>query len=71
MTTFSSPDVMRFLSKPVPSSGKVHRNFQGEVVSDLKERQEGVRIKHSVGGNSIPRPRARRCSGPHVGARRH
>jgi hypothetical protein len=53
MTTFSSPDVMRFLGKPVPASGKVRRNFRGEVISDLKDRQEGVRIKHSVQGNSI------------------
>ena len=53
MTTFSSPDVMRFLGKPVPASGKVRRDFRGQVISDLKDRQEGVRIKHSVEGNSI------------------
>jgi hypothetical protein len=53
MTTFGSSDVMRFLGKRVPASGKVRRDFKGEVVSDLKDRQEGVRIKHSVQGNSI------------------
>jgi hypothetical protein len=53
MTTFSSPDVMRFLGRPVPASGKVHRSFAGEVISDLKDRQEGVRIKHSIEGNSL------------------
>jgi hypothetical protein len=53
MTTFSSPDVMRFLGKRIPLSGEVPKRFSGEVVSDLKHRQEGVRIKHSVNGNSL------------------
>lgn len=45
--SFSSPDVMRFLG------GKVHGAFQGEIVSDFKNRPEGVRIKHRVGHNSV------------------
>ena len=53
MTTFSSPDVMRYLGKRMPLSGDVPKRFSGEVVSDLKHRQEGVRIKHSVKGNSL------------------
>jgi hypothetical protein len=53
MTTFSSPDVMRYLGKRIPLSGDVPERFSGEVVSDLKHRQEGVRIKHSVNGNSL------------------
>ena len=53
LTTFSSPDVMRFLGKRTPLSGAVPKRFSGEVVSDLKHRQEGVRIKHSVNGNSL------------------
>lgn len=53
MTTFSSPDVMRFLGKRIPLSGEVPKRFSGEVVSDLKHRPEGVRIKHSVNGNSV------------------
>jgi len=53
MTTFSSPDVMRFLGKRIPLSGEAPKRFSGEVVSDLKHRQEGVRIKHSVNGNSL------------------
>lgn len=47
ITSFSSPDVMRFLGK------KLHGRFQGEVVSDLRGRPEGVRIKHRAGENSI------------------
>jgi hypothetical protein len=44
---FGSQDVMRFLGK------KPHASFQGELVSDLKRRPEGWRIKHRIKGNSI------------------
>jgi hypothetical protein len=37
----------------VAAHGKVHGNFRGEVVSDLKERPEGIRVKHAVNANSI------------------
>jgi hypothetical protein len=47
MTAFSSADVMRFLGR------KVHGGYRGEIVSDFKDRPEGVRIKHRVGKNSI------------------
>lgn len=47
ITSFSSGDVMRFLG------AKLHGNFQGEIVSELKHRPEGVRVKHWVGKNSI------------------
>ncbi len=47
ITSFSSPDVMRFLGR------KVRSDFQGEIVSDFKDRPEGVRIKHRVGVNSV------------------
>jgi len=53
MTTFSSTDAMRFLGKRIPLSGQVPKRFAGEVVSDLRQREEGVRIKHSVNGNSV------------------
>lgn len=53
MTTFSSPDVMRFLGKHINSNGQLHQDFSGEVVSDFKRRAEGVRVKHSVNGNSV------------------
>ena len=53
LTTFSSPDVMRYLGKRIPLSGEVPKRFAGEVVSDIKLREEGVRIKHSVNGNSL------------------
>jgi hypothetical protein len=53
MRTFSSPDVMRFLAHKTTSSGRVPAQFLGEVISDLKARAEGVRVKHSVNGNSV------------------
>lgn len=53
MTTFSCADVMRYLGKRVPLSGEAPKGFAGDVVSDLKQRPEGVRIKHSVNGNSL------------------
>lgn len=53
ITTLASGDVMRFLGYRVPADGHVHRAFDGEVVSDLGERVEGVRIKHRVGTASI------------------
>ena len=53
MTTFSSPDVMRFLGKHTNLSGQLHQSFSGEVVSDFKRRAEGVRVKHSVNRNSV------------------
>ena len=54
MTTFSSCDVLRFLGRSRSSmTNGVHHKFQGEVVTDLKARQEGLRIKHSVNRNSI------------------
>jgi hypothetical protein len=47
ITTFGSTDVMRFLGR------RVRSDFSGEIVSDFKDRVEGVRIKHRVDGNSL------------------
>lgn len=53
MRHFGSREVMRFLGRRVPAEGGVPRQFEGEVVTDLRERPEGVRIKHRVNENSI------------------
>lgn len=53
MTSFSSPDVMKFLGHKVTVKGEVHGNFNGEVCTDLKRRPEGVRVKHRVEKNSV------------------
>lgn len=47
MTTFKSADVMRFLGK------RVRCDFTGEIISDFKDRPEGVRVKHWLEGNSL------------------
>lgn len=54
MSSFSSPDVMRFLGRRVPlTTGQVNGHFQGEIISDCKHRPEGVRVKHSLRGHAI------------------
>jgi len=45
--SFASPDVLRFLGKACPN------RFRGQVTSTLKHRPEGVRLRHTVNGNSI------------------
>jgi hypothetical protein len=45
--TFGSADVLRFLGRLQPNG------FRGEVTSTLKRRPEGVRLKHTVNGNSL------------------
>ena len=54
ISSYGSPDVMRFLGRSVPlKTGRVRGHFKGEIISDLKHRPEGVRVKHSMRGNSI------------------
>ena len=51
ITTFKSPDVLRFLGQKGEKFR--HPSFKEQVTSDLKTRPEGVRIKHAVGSNSV------------------
>src|SRR5260370_40656587 len=53
MTTLGSTDVLRYLGRAVRQDGEVPKSFRGEVVTDLKWRGEGLRIKHRVNGNSV------------------
>jgi len=53
MTTFGSPDVLRFLGGKVMPDGAVPPRLTAAVTSDLKHRPEGVRIKHRSGENTI------------------
>ena len=46
--SFSSPDVLRFLGRVAPE-----HFCNGEVKSSLKHRPEGIRLRHSVNGNSV------------------
>lgn len=53
LATFASPDVMRFLGRKIPPRGDIPPAFAGEVITHLKKRPEGIRIKHWVGSNHI------------------
>src|SRR5260370_19845624 len=47
ITAFGSKDVMRFLGR------KVHGAFEGEIISDFKNRPEGIRIEQPAGVHSV------------------
>lgn len=49
----SSADVLRFLGRRMPKHGGLNGNFLGEVMSDVKTRPEGTRVKHRLNRNSI------------------
>jgi hypothetical protein len=51
--TFQSPDVLRFLGHKVPAHGGVYGLYKDDVMSDLKRREDGVRIKHRAGKNTV------------------
>jgi len=53
LTSFFSPDVLRFLGRKIPACGRLPHALTAEVVSSLKTRPEGVRIKHRLGENSV------------------
>ena len=53
INAFGPADVLRFLGKPVPLSGRVPHRLRHEVSSNVRERSEGVRIKHWLNDNSI------------------
>jgi hypothetical protein len=50
---FGSTDVLRFLGHKTHANGRVHGNHQGEILSSLQHRPEGLRLKHQANGNSI------------------
>jgi hypothetical protein len=47
LVSFKCEDVMTFLGR------KMHPAFSGEIVSDIKKRPQGIRIKHRMKNNSI------------------
>jgi len=47
LVNFKCEDVMTFLGR------KMHAAFQGELVSDIKKRPQGIRIKHRMKSNAI------------------
>jgi hypothetical protein len=53
MTVLSCTRVMRYLGRRVRLDGAIPRNFNAEVVMDLKDRPEGMRIKHRINSISL------------------
>jgi hypothetical protein len=53
ITAYGAGDVLRFLGRRVRSDGTPWGNFAGDVSSDVRRREEGLRIKHRLGGNSL------------------
>jgi hypothetical protein len=53
LMNYGSPDVLRFLGKKLPAHGGVNGHYQGEVLSDLSHRVDGLRIKHRAGSNWV------------------
>jgi hypothetical protein len=53
MMSFSSSNVMRFLGQRVTQTGMIRQDFEGEICTDIKQRVEGLRIKHRVDQNSV------------------
>jgi len=51
--TFDSRDVLRFLGHKVPTHGRLHPRLAKQVLSDSKDRPEGLRLKHRVGRNTL------------------
>jgi hypothetical protein len=52
ITTYGAGDVLRFLGRRIGAQGKVPANFNGDVQSNVHEREEGVRVKHWFNHNS-------------------
>jgi hypothetical protein len=53
VNTFDAVAVLRFLGQPIPASGKVPHRRRSEVHTNLKERVEGIRLKHWLNRNSV------------------
>jgi len=53
ITTYGAADILRFLGHKLRADGSLPAHFNGEVESNVKEREEGVRIKHWLNGNTL------------------
>jgi len=53
MTAFGSTDVMKYLGKRVAADGHLPPGYEGELFSNIRQREEGIRIKHYIDGNSL------------------
>jgi hypothetical protein len=53
VSSVTALDGLRFLAPPLDARGKVPHARRHEISTNLKERLEGTRLKHWLGGNSI------------------
>jgi len=54
MSSFGTREVLRFLGRKVPTQrGLYWGRFEKELTSDLRQRPEGMRVKHRLGRNSL------------------
>ena len=53
ITTFGAVDILRFLGHKLRQDNQVPGNFNGELESNIKDREEGVRIKHWLNRNTL------------------
>lgn len=53
LLAFGPEDILRFLGQRVTETGEVPARFAGEIITDVKKRTEGYRIKHYVNDNSL------------------
>jgi hypothetical protein len=50
--SFSCTDVLRYFNKRVNKSGEIPANFNGTLQINLRQYQEGQRVKYALNGNS-------------------
>jgi len=53
LLAFGPGDILRFWGRKVTETEAVPARFAGEIITDVKERSEGYRIKHYVNHNSL------------------
>jgi hypothetical protein len=53
MLVYGCTDVMRFFDKKITKAGKIPNGFGGQLETDLKQREEGVRVKFHLNWNSV------------------
>jgi len=52
VSSFSCRDVLRYFNKRINKSGEIPANFNGTAQTNLKQYQEGQRVKYALNGNS-------------------
>jgi hypothetical protein len=58
LTTFLSPDVMRFLGRNIPATGNISPLLKAEAASDMKIRPEACPREGDAKAGGVPNPNA-------------